>query len=111
MKLIIEIATENAAFGESITDAVGETSRILQRLITSLGKYGVLEQDGRPLYDSNGNSVGLFRVVQEPTTAPNLQAALEYFLEKFTDGRTEVRRDILEEWAEEARRALAKVKA
>ena len=62
-RIIITIETENAAFGEDGANGVDgayEVARILERLAKETRENG--EVSGRPLRDSNGNSVGTVSV-------------------------------------------------
>lgn len=66
MKLIIDISTDNATFGETEGDRTREVCRILQTLIVTLGKmgspddfHGILYNGGvKLLIDSKGHVVG-----------------------------------------------------
>jgi hypothetical protein len=60
MKLKIEIACDNAAFGETDEERSAELSRILARLSEKLWLGG--GDDGGKLRDINGNTVGEWSV-------------------------------------------------
>lgn len=64
MKIRIEICTDNAAFGECIEDRDAEVGDILHKLAAGL-RGGRYTTDPIPLYDTNGNRVGLFEEIED----------------------------------------------
>ena len=69
MQLVLEIGLENAAFeveggfGDQVSGR--EVARILRRLAGRLDVLPLVEGDGDGLRDINGNTVGLWEVVEE----------------------------------------------
>lgn len=55
----LRFATDNAAFGETMTDAALETARILRELADLIEEQGLPETGQlESVRDSNGNTVG-----------------------------------------------------
>jgi hypothetical protein len=62
MKLKIEINMDNEAFGEDAESRAEEVKTILRRLASAVAYDGVHMAARIPLYDSNGNKVGVAKV-------------------------------------------------
>lgn len=58
MKLKIEIATDNDAFGEGLFETGAEAAAILRKLAGKLEREGLGEWSEGNLFDVNGNKVG-----------------------------------------------------
>jgi hypothetical protein len=59
MKITIDIRTENAAFKD---DRDAEIHRILSKFADSILRHGMGNNLSQPVTDSNGNTVGKFKV-------------------------------------------------
>lgn len=62
MNITIKINTDNAAFGETSSEAAQEVANILAGLTDILIGASMLVEGSIPLRDSNGNKVGQFTV-------------------------------------------------
>lgn len=62
MKFTLEILMDNAAFGEDVGGPGTEVAGILEEAAMSFNGSHFSEGDGQGLRDSNGNTVGSWRV-------------------------------------------------